>query len=136
MCIRDSILASAIPIALAVNSIRITVTGVLYQVADSEFAERVFHDWAGLVMMPMAMAMLYAEQYILANVFLPEFEGPAVLNSRSATPVAESSGRKAKAATPGVLGLGPLSGAKSGGPAASKPKGVVGPVIGFPPRKG
>ena len=130
------ILASAIPIALAVNSIRITVTGVLYQVADSEFAERVFHDWAGLVMMPMAMAMLYAEQYILANVFLPEFEGPAVLNSRSATPVAESSGRKAKAATPGVLGLGPLSGAKSGGPAASKPKGVVGPVIGFPPRKG
>ena len=128
------ILASAIPIALAVNSIRITVTGVLYQVADSEFAERVFHDWAGLVMMPMAMAMLYAEQYILANVFLPEFEGPAVIN-RSATPVAESSGRKAKAAAPGVLGLGPLSGAKSGGPAASKPKGVVGPVIGFPPRK-
>jgi len=128
------ILASAIPIALAVNSIRITVTGVLYQVADSEFAERVFHDWAGLVMMPLAMAMLYTEQYVLANVFLPELEGPAVLG-RSATPVAESSGRKAKAAAPGALGLGSVGGVKSGSSAVSKPKGVVGPVIGFPPRK-
>jgi len=128
------ILASAIPIALAVNSIRITVTGVLFQVADSEFAERVFHDWAGLVMMPMAMAMLYAEQYILANVFLPELEGPAVLG-RSAAPVAEASGRKPKVAAPAVLGLGPVGGAKSTA-ASGKPKGVVGPVVGFPPRKG
>ena len=129
------ILASAIPIALAVNSIRITVTGVLYQVADSEFAERVFHDWAGLVMMPMAMAMLYAEQYILSNVFLPEIEGPAVLG-RSAAPVAEATGRKAKVAAPTVLGLGPAGGASAGNLPATKAKGVVGPVIGFPPRKG
>ena len=50
-------LASAIPIALIVNSIRITITGLLFQVADSEFAERVFHDWAGMVMMPMASVL-------------------------------------------------------------------------------
>lgn len=129
------ILASAIPIALAVNSIRITVTGVLYQVADTEFAERVFHDWAGLVMMPMAMAMLWAEQYILSNVFLAEIEGPAVLG-HSAAAVAESTGRKAKtAATPAVLGLGPLA-AKTNGSAAGKSTGNAGPVVGFPPRKG
>ena len=129
------ILASAIPIALAVNSIRITVTGVLYQVADTEFAERVFHDWAGLVMMPMAMAMLWTEQYILSNVFLAEIEGPAVLG-RSAAAVPESAGRKAKtAATPAVLGLGPIS-AKTTGSAAGKSTGNAGPVVGFPQRKG
>lgn len=129
------ILASAIPIALAVNSIRITVTGVLYQVADTEFAERVFHDWAGLVMMPMAMAMLWAEQYILSNVFLAEIEGPAVLG-HSAAAVAESTGRKAKtAAAPAVLGLGPIA-AKTNGSAAGKSTGNAGPVVGFPPRKG
>ena len=128
------ILASAIPIALIVNSIRITVTGVLFQVADSEFAEAVFHDWAGLVMMPMAMAMLYAEQYILSNVFLPEIEGPAVLG-RSAAVAAETSGRKASVATPVGLGLGPVTGGKASG-AAVRPKGGPGPVIGFPPRKG
>jgi exosortase len=117
------ILASAIPIALLVNSVRITVTGVLFQVADSEFAEAVFHDWAGLVMMPMAMAMLYAEQYVLANVFLPEIEGPAVLG-QSTAPGTESSVRKAKPAAPAMLGLSPIAGAKTsakakGGPGAA-----------------
>jgi exosortase len=128
------ILASAIPIALTVNSIRITVTGLLFQVADTEFAERVFHDWAGLVMMPMAMAMLWAEQYILSNVFLAEIDGPAVLgHSGAATP--ESAGRMAKAAAaPAVLGLGPIA-AKGNGAAAGKVKGNAGPVVGFPPRK-
>jgi len=128
------ILSSAIPIALAVNSIRITVTGVLYQVADTEFAERVFHDWAGLVMMPMAMGMLWAEQYILSNVFLAEIEGPAVLG-HSAAAVPESAGRKAKTPAPAVLGLGPM-GARSNGSAAGKSGGNAGPVVGFPPRKG
>jgi len=128
------ILSSAIPIALAVNSIRITVTGVLYQVADTEFAERVFHDWAGLVMMPMAMGMLWAEQYILSNVFLAEIEGPAVLGHSSAA-APESAGRRAKTAAPAVLGLGPM-GARSNGSAAGKSAGNAGPVVGFPPRKG
>lgn len=129
------ILASAIPIALAVNSIRITVTGVLYQVADTEFAERVFHDWAGLVMMPMAMAMLWAEQYILSNVFLAEIEGPAVLG-RSAAAAPQPAGRNAKtAAAPAVLGLGPIAG-RTNGNAAGKSAGNAGPVVGFPPRKG
>ena len=73
------ILASAIPIALIVNAVRITVTGVLFQVADSEFAERVFHDWAGLVMMPMAIGMLFAEQFVLSQLFLPETDARAVL---------------------------------------------------------
>lgn len=128
------ILASAIPIALAVNSIRITVTGVLYQFADTEFAERVFHDWAGLVMMPMAMAMLWAEQYVLSNVFLAELEGPAVLG-RSAMPVPEAAARRAKpAASPAVLGLGPIA-SKGSGAAAGPRKSTAGPVIGFPPRK-
>ena len=74
-----AILASAIPIALIVNSIRITVTGLLYQVATSEIAEMVFHDLAGWVMMPMALGMLFLEQKILASLFLQEDQAPAVL---------------------------------------------------------
>lgn len=66
------ILASAVPIALIVNSIRITVTGLLYQVASSEVAEMVFHDLAGWVMMPMALGMLFLLQQILANLFIAE----------------------------------------------------------------
>jgi exosortase len=66
------IMASSIPIALLVNSVRITVTGLLYQLASSETAEMVFHDLAGWVMMPMALALLFLEQKLLANLFLEE----------------------------------------------------------------
>ncbi|MEI8227377.1 MAG: exosortase/archaeosortase family protein [Planctomycetota bacterium] len=76
------ILASAIPIALIVNSIRITVTGLLYQVANSEVAEMVFHDLAGWVMMPMALGMLFSLQWILAHLFMTEDQAPAVVASR------------------------------------------------------
>jgi len=51
----------------------------LYQVATSEIAEMVFHDLAGWVMMPMALGMLFLEQKILASLFLPQDQAPAVL---------------------------------------------------------
>jgi len=76
------ILASAIPIALIVNSIRITVTGLLYQVASSEVAEMVFHDLAGWVMMPMALGMLFSLQWILRHIFMTEDLAPSVVTSR------------------------------------------------------
>ncbi|NDC62454.1 MAG: exosortase/archaeosortase family protein [Planctomycetia bacterium] len=76
------IIASAIPIALLVNSIRITVTGLLYQIANSEIAEMVFHDLAGWFMMPMALAMLFFEQRVLLNLFVTEDRAPAVVRSQ------------------------------------------------------
>lgn len=78
------ILGSAIPIALIVNSIRITVTGLLYQVASSEVAEMVFHDLAGWVMMPMALGMLFFLQWLLAQLFVTEDQAPAVVAARAA----------------------------------------------------
>ena len=78
------ILGSAIPIALIVNSIRITVTGLLYQVASSEVAEMVFHDLAGWVMMPMALGMLFFLQWLLAQLFVTEDQAPAVVAARVA----------------------------------------------------
>ena len=77
------ILASAIPIALTVNSIRITITGLLYQVADSKVAEMVFHDLAGWVMMPMALGMMFLLQQILAHLFVTEDTALSVLASPS-----------------------------------------------------
>jgi len=91
------ILASAIPIALIVNSIRITVTGLLYQVANSEVAEMVFHDLAGWVMMPMALGMLFVEQQILANLFITEDSRPAVIGPIAA-PAPKGVGRSVQSA--------------------------------------
>ena len=55
------ILLSAIPIALIVNIIRITVTGVMHKTVGHEIADRVFHDLAGWLMMPLALALVWLE---------------------------------------------------------------------------
>ncbi len=55
------IFLSAIPIALVANISRITVTGVLHKTAGHELADRVFHDLAGWLMMPLALALLWLE---------------------------------------------------------------------------
>ena len=78
-----AIIASAVPIALAVNSIRITVTALLYQVSSSEIADMVFHDLAGWVMMPMALCMLFMEQKVLTHLVTLEDHSPAVVRSRA-----------------------------------------------------
>jgi exosortase len=94
------IIASAIPIALIVNSIRITVTGMLYQIATSEIAEMVFHDLAGWIMMPMALAMLYGEQFLLTNLMLVEDDDPAAIGLERSVAIGSE-----RAARPGLLPL-------------------------------
>lgn len=68
---RMIIVLSAVPVALLVNIIRITLTGVLYNLnIKHEIANWFFHDFAGWIMMPMALGFLYLELYILANLFI------------------------------------------------------------------
>lgn len=63
---------SAIPIALTVNIARITVTGVLYEYANKDLAETVFHDLAGWVMMPMALGLLYCELQLMDHLVIDD----------------------------------------------------------------
>ena len=53
------IVLSAAPIALICNIIRITATGAVYQSVSPEFADQVFHDYAGWLMMPAAGLMMF-----------------------------------------------------------------------------
>lgn len=70
------LIASAVPIAILVNVIRITATGVAYHLAgkDSTLAHLIYHDLAGLLMMPLAVAMLWLELKFLANLIIEEAE--------------------------------------------------------------
>jgi exosortase len=60
------ILASAAPIAVVSNIARVTVTGILFQAVDSETANHFFHDVAGWLMMPLALALLGLELKLLS----------------------------------------------------------------------
>jgi exosortase len=70
---RILIVVSAIPIALFCNIFRITLTGVLYQTVGSEskIANLVFHDLAGWLMIPMALALLGLELQFFSRLFIP-----------------------------------------------------------------
>ncbi|MEX0725318.1 MAG: exosortase/archaeosortase family protein [Planctomycetaceae bacterium] len=69
---RIFIIFCAIPIALISNIIRITATGILYVTVNAEVAKMVFHDLAGWLMMPLALAMLWLLNWILTNLFIDE----------------------------------------------------------------
>ncbi len=72
------VLVSAVPIALAVNVIRITVTGLCYEYLSPEIAEKIFHDVAGLLMMPLAVGLLWLEIAILSRLTIEPDQGPTL----------------------------------------------------------
>jgi exosortase len=71
------ILLSAIPIALVANVLRITVTGILFRLVSNEAADAFFHDAAGWLMMPLALALLWVQLRVMGRLLIdPSKEGP------------------------------------------------------------
>ena len=84
---RIVILVSSVPIALLVNCIRITLTGVLYNLQlDEKIVNQIFHDFAGLIMMPLALGFLFLEMQILSRLVIEE-DAPGNLTMRLGKPV-------------------------------------------------
>ena len=68
---RILIVLGAVPIAIFANISRITVTGLLHVTAGGPIADKVYHDLAGWLMMPLALATLWLELQILSLLFVP-----------------------------------------------------------------
>jgi exosortase len=89
------LLVVAAPIAVLCNLLRITVTGLLYQVAGQKWADLVFHDLAGWLMMPLALFFLWLSLKAFSWVFpVREDEGPGDMwfgaQARPAGPAAKA----------------------------------------------
>jgi len=82
---RGLIIASAVPIAILCNVIRITLTGVLFETVGSAWAKLVFHDFAGWLMMFLALAALRVELWLLDRLLIepPPREVIPVLSQRT-----------------------------------------------------
>ena len=64
---RIVVLASAIPIALISNIVRIVVTGWCYYLFEGEVAKQRAHDWTGIIlMMPLALLLVVLELVIFS----------------------------------------------------------------------
>ncbi len=70
------VIASAIPIAIIANVTRITVTGLLYATGFSEMADLIFHDFAGWMMIPLALAILWLELLLVSRIVIVEDDAP------------------------------------------------------------
>jgi exosortase len=64
------IACSAVPIALASNVLRITITGVCYETFGNHFGGELFHDVAGWLMMPLGLAFLGLELWVLKMLLI------------------------------------------------------------------
>jgi len=62
------ILASSLPIALLCNSARLTITALAFTVLSGEHWEKIFHNFGGYAMMPLAIAAVVTELWFLAKL--------------------------------------------------------------------
>jgi len=63
------IVASAVPIAIAANVARISLTAALHEWVSHEAADAVFHDLAAYLMTPLAIVLLWIELWVLSQAF-------------------------------------------------------------------
>jgi exosortase len=78
-----AVLASSLPIAFLCNVIRLTVTAMLYRVIENESARDMIHHSAGYAMMPLALALVVGEFWLLKQLAAPPMPvEPAVIVRR------------------------------------------------------
>jgi exosortase len=72
------LLVSAIPIAIIANITRITLTAMMYEWVSENAAQLVFHDLAGWLMMPLAIALLAAQAALLSKLLIEDLPASPV----------------------------------------------------------
>ncbi|MEW6267128.1 MAG: VPLPA-CTERM-specific exosortase XrtD [Thermodesulfobacteriota bacterium] len=65
---RVLMVASTVPLSLITNSLRIAITGILYEVWGAEAAEGFFHGFSGWFIFMFSLAVLLAEMWLLKKL--------------------------------------------------------------------
>jgi exosortase len=76
------ILASSLPIALLCNTIRLTVTALAFTVISGEQWEKIFHDFGGYAMMPLALAAVVGELWIMTKLTIAPTKQESIIVTR------------------------------------------------------
>ena len=82
------ILASSLPIAFLCNTLRLATTAVFFTFIRGQTWEQRFHDWGGYAMMPLALALVVGELWLLARLTTPPVQlTPAIISRRGTSHV-------------------------------------------------
>ena len=71
------IVASSVPIAFACNTLRLVITAIAFTRLNTEAWEKAFHDFGGLAMMPVALAMVMGLLWLMGQVVVHEEQAAA-----------------------------------------------------------
>jgi exosortase len=66
------VLFSSIPVGVMCNIFRLCITAVLFTLVSTQAAEKFFHDFAGVVMMPAAVLLIFGELWIMKIITVTE----------------------------------------------------------------
>src|SRR4030042_507729 len=71
---RIVLLVSTIPIAIFCNIVRVTVTGFIYILIHPRYAQGIYHDLLGMVMLPLAFGLYGLLAWFMSRLFVEEAE--------------------------------------------------------------
>lgn len=74
---RGMLVVFCIPIAIACNSLRVFITGVLYVTDLTDYARGTPHALLGIAMLPIAMGLYAVVGYVMSHLFIEEADLPA-----------------------------------------------------------
>lgn len=66
------LLASTVPIAIFCNVVRVTITGFIYILWDPVYAQGIYHDMLGLLMLPLAFGLYGLLAWLMSNLIIDE----------------------------------------------------------------
>ncbi len=69
---RIVLLATTIPIAVFCNTVRVTVTGFIYVLGNPKYAQGIYHDGLGMMMLLLAFALYSAIAWFMSSLFIDE----------------------------------------------------------------
>jgi len=76
------VLFSSLPIALLCNTVRLAITAVAFTVLKGEYWEKIFHDFGGYAMMPLALVVIVLELWFLTEITTAPPEKQVVLATK------------------------------------------------------
>lgn len=66
------LLVSTLPIAILCNVVRVTITGFIYILWDPKYAQGIYHDTLGLLMLPLAFGLYGLLAWFMSNLVVDE----------------------------------------------------------------
>ncbi len=76
------VLVSSLPIALLCNTVRLTITAIAFTVLTGEHWEKIFHDFGGYAMMPLALTVIVTELWLLTKLTMLPVNEEAMIIAR------------------------------------------------------